>query len=45
MGVLGEKYSPKWANVALKQGENKKKNASSNFLSGMISVQGDGISS
>jgi hypothetical protein len=25
MGVLGEKYSPKWANFALKQGENLKK--------------------
>ena len=37
MGVLGEKCSPKWANFTLKQGEN--------FLSGMISIQGDGISS
>ena len=45
MGVLGEKCLPKWANFTLKQGENKKKHASSNFLSGMISIQGDGISS
>ena len=41
MGVLGEK----WANFTLKQGENKKKHALSNFHSGMISVEGDGISS
>ena len=45
MDVLGEKCSPKWANFTLKQGENKKKYASSNFLSGMISIQGDEISS
>ena len=45
MGVLGEKCSPKWANFTLKQGENLKKYASSNFLSRMISIQGDGISS
>jgi hypothetical protein len=43
MGVLREKCSPKWANFT--QGENFKKHASSNFLSGMISVQGDRISS
>ena len=42
MGVL---FSPKWANFTLKQRENKKKHASSNFLSVMISIQGDGISS
>ena len=42
MGVFWEK----WANFTLKPGEkNKKKHASSNFLSCMISVQGDGISS
>jgi hypothetical protein len=45
MGVLREKCSPKWANFTLKQGENFKKRASSNFLSGMISVLGDAISS
>ena len=46
MGVLGEKCSPEWANFTLKQGVNKKKkHASSNFLLGMISIQGDGISS
>jgi hypothetical protein len=43
MGVLGKKCSPKWANFTLKQGENL--HASSNFLSEMISVQDDGISS
>jgi hypothetical protein len=32
MGVLGEKCSPKWANFTLKQGENKKKHASSKFF-------------
>ena len=32
MGVLGEKCSPKWANFTLKQGENLKKYASSNFF-------------
>ena len=45
MGVLGEKCSPKWANFTLKQGKYFKKHTSSNFLSGMISVQGDRISS
>ena len=45
MGVLREECSPKWANFTLKQGENFKKHASSNFLSGMISVQGDRLSS
>ena len=45
MGVLREKCSSKWANFTLKQGENFKKHASSNFLSGIISVQGDRISS
>jgi len=45
MGVLREKCSTKWTNFTLKQGENFKKHASSNFLSGMIYVQGDGISS
>ena len=45
MDVLREKCSPKWANVTLKQGENFKKHALSNFLSGMISVRSDAISS
>ena len=45
IGVLRKKCSPKWANFTLKQGENFKKHASSNFLSGTISVHGDGISS
>ena len=44
-GVLRKKCSTKWTNSTLKQGENFKKHTSSNFLSGLISVQGDGISS